>query len=91
MMTQTLDNIEVITGVWLNIYEVAGIAIGQKIRVQNVGQTTIYLNAGVDQPTDQSAFIISDRGTQYSNETGDMGAWCYSTGADGIINVQVAF
>ena len=89
-MADTLGNIILTAGVWTDLYSESGIALGTQIIVQNIGVCDVFLTSALDQPTDEDARQISERGVFLINDAGDSGAWalCSSSGAG--LNVSVA-
>lgn len=91
-MADTLDNVNLIRGVWTDLYSATGITVGTKISVQNSGDSIVRLAVTSTQPdVDTSAYSIIQPGTNLAmeNEQGDSGAWAMSNNQNGRVNVRV--
>lgn len=90
-MADTLPNIVLPAGVWVDLYDSTGIIVGRQISVQNLGTTVVWLTSQAATPTAGSGRNEMDTGvTQYVNDDGDSGAWARSNVLDGLINVRIA-
>ena len=90
-MANTLPNIRLTNGQWVDIYSEAGIEKGAKIVVQNVGSNDVYLASSFIAPdADTDSYqIISPGNSPMSNSEGDDGAWAFSPNTTGKINVSL--
>ncbi len=92
-MTDTLQNIVLPAGVWVDLYadpvvSGAGITAGTKIGIKNHGKSELHLHAGADAPIESDGFVPVRLYEYAENEAGDSGAWAMSKGANGLINVR---
>ncbi len=89
-MADTLPNIALPRGVWVDLYAATGITpIGTRIRVQNLGVKDVYLTTLATEPTDETAYVIVPRAFLAVNDDGDSGAWAQSPYCDGKVNVRI--
>ncbi len=88
-MADTLNNITLASGTWVNLYTSSGIAVGTKIIVQNIGNGDVYLNTGATTPTSLSAYNVLPETEEKQNSAGDTGAWAFSI-RGGNVNVGAA-
>lgn len=90
-MAVTRESINLISGVWTDIYKALGLTPGVKIAVQNIGSSDIYLSAAVLKPaTDSDAWQrIQPNDFPMANDAGDPGAWAFSPNQGGKINAWV--
>lgn len=89
-MTDTLANVSVPVGDWVDVYSATGIAVGTVIEIQNVGDSAIHLCTRATQPPRNfDAYNVAVRGEYYLNDVGDSGAWIKSIGQAGKINVAI--
>lgn len=87
-MSDTLSNILLPKGVWVDLYASSGIAVGTKISVENLGYSTVQLVASATEPSANPAGFNRLHSVQTkSNQTGDSGAWARSVSIDGVVNV----
>lgn len=90
-MADTLDNIALEKGVWVDLYDGSGLTIGtDQLEVQNLGNSLIYLYAGATAPTDKpgNAYNVLPQFQTAQNSTDDAGAWALCLNTDGLINVK---
>lgn len=92
-MADTLENIVLPANTWVNIYlhptiVAAGITVGEQISSQNIGSTSIRLFAGATAPTTSDGYRTSEQNEIWVNDSGDAGAWFYSSVFDGLVNVR---
>lgn len=89
-MAETLNNIDLPTDTWVDLYEQSGISVGEAITVENVGGSDVLLAVKATQPpADHNAFNVLKRGGDpLRNNVGDPGAWAISKNADGRVNVR---
>ena len=92
-MSDTLQNIPLPAGQWVNLYDESGITVGIAISVGNIGTSDIHLTVRVTEPpVGFDAYEILQRkpAVPYRNSPGDVGAWAFSPNQDGKVNVRVA-
>ena len=88
-MADTLLNVSLPSGVWVDLYSSTGIAVGTKIQVQNLSHNTVNLYSAATAPAGNYGNNIISRGEQAVNESGDNGAWALCKGSEGLVNVKV--
>ena len=88
-MADTLPNIILVAGQWIDLYAESGIDVGTQIIVENIGSSDIYLAIQATKPlVGHAAYnIVKRNGDPVQNNMGDAGAWAYSNSVDGLINV----
>jgi len=93
-MADTLQNIKLPSGVWVDLYATSGISVGTQIIVNNLTTIPAKLHTSSAQPSAEDA--KSDEDGSFSrllsygrelNDTGASGAWIYSH-TDGLVNVS---
>ena len=97
-MSDTRPNIALPANTQIDIYAAlnaqAGfpaVAVGTAIITQNLGGTTIRLNAKATSPLTTDGYNRLSVGNDvFGNASGDSGAWAYSPVVDSIVNVQEA-
>lgn len=94
-MADTIKNISLNISDVINIYThpdiiAAGINVGDKIIVTNVGGGRFKLFSGANQPTAQDGFIWCYPRDEKINATGDTGAWAYGAQYNTELNVRKA-
>lgn len=82
----TLSNVTLEKGVWVDIYDATGIAVGTQITVQNLTTSHVRLHTSAAEPTGNYGFKTVPPYEYAINDTGDSGAWAYSTNG-GAINI----
>lgn len=92
-MADTLQNIPLPASTWVNLYlsapvAGAGIVVGDRLSLQNIGESVIRVNSGATQPTSSSGFREISPGEIWSNEAGDSGAWAFSPVIGGLVNIR---
>ncbi len=90
-MSDTLPNVFLPAGEWVDLYAVSKIVVGSVIAVQNIGVTDGYLSAQKEQPANTSeAYCVIQRltGDWYRNEENDLGAWAFSERMDGKLSIR---
>lgn len=89
-MADTLPNITIPPGVWVDLYTLSGIAVGTKITVENTGAADVYLAVQATQPaTDHTEYNILKRtGPKMTNSAGDSGAWAFCPNDGSQVNVS---
>ena len=90
-MSDTLPNIAITAGAWVDVYALTGIAVGTKLNVENTGTCDVYLAVQAAQPDpDHNDYNILKRtGPKMTNHAGDSGAWAFCGHSDGELNVSV--
>jgi len=90
-MADTLNNVPLPAGVWVDLYDATGITVGVKLSVQNLGSSTIQLVVKATEPLVTDGFNELVPGNeQYQNQDADSGAWARSLINSGIANVRIA-
>ncbi len=90
-MSDTLPNIAIPKGTWVDVYALTGIIVGTKLNVENTGTCDVYLAVQATQPDpDHNEYNILKRtGPKMTNHAGDSGAWAFCGHSDGELNVSV--
>lgn len=89
-MADTLNNIQLPTDTWVDLYAATGISVGEAISVENTGASDVYLVVSDTQPDavpDAFNFLKRD-GDPMRNNAGDSGAWALSRNSDGKVNIS---
>ena len=89
-MADTLANIILTENAWVDLYATTSIAIGTKLRIQNVGSSNVKLHTGATTPDADAGYVIMQPLENYMNYTGESGAWAMSVTSKGQINVSEA-
>ena len=92
-MPDTIQNVPLPAGVWVDLYAQSGIAVGVAISVGNVGVADVYLAVQASQPpVNHDAYEVLQRrpSVPFRNSNGDTGAWALCPHGDGKVNVRVA-
>ena len=90
-MADTLQNVPLPAGTWVDLYDATGITVGVKLAVQNLGSNTIQLAVKATEPLATDGFNELVPGNdQYQNQDSDSGAWAKSLVNDNIVNVRIA-
>ncbi|PHR55977.1 MAG: hypothetical protein COA43_14770 [Robiginitomaculum sp.] len=94
-MADTLVNTSLTAGIWVDIYNETGIAVGTEISIENLSPSPLRRYSGLTVPIDAD----EDNGTgsfsrirNYEtavNNTGDAGAWLFSE-LGGLVNISIA-
>lgn len=88
-MANTLNNIPLPAGTWVDLYASSAIAVGTKIRVQNLTPSYVRLCTKATAPTSTDGFNALMFGEFNVNQAADSGAWAMST-SGGSVNVSIA-
>jgi hypothetical protein len=88
-MADTLANVTLPRGVWVDLYTETGIAVGTQIIVQNLVTSHARLHTSTAAPTGAYGFKTLPPFEEAINDTGDTGAWALST-QGGAVNVREA-
>ena len=90
-MANTLPNIDLPKGVWVNLYTESSTVVGTRIQVENLGATEIRLFTGAAAPSLGTEGYELLRPYQIkANRDGDVGAFAMSPSGDTVVNVKVA-
>ena len=90
-MADTLANVVLPLGTWVNLYTATGLTVGTQIQVQNVGNVPVRVVSQAATPTDASGFnLIRPRSLTFVSQTTPTGAWARADRADGLVNVGEA-
>lgn len=74
---------------WVSLYSETGIAVGVPVSVDNIGSADIYLSAVAAPPSPNfKDYVVCQRGNPERNIVGALGAWAYSPGQDGRVNIR---
>lgn len=90
-MPNTIQNITVPTNLWVDLYALAGLAVGTQLIIENSGDIDVYLAVQAVQPgQDHDAYNIVKRRPSISlqNTQGDAGAWAYCPGGAGKLSIS---
>lgn len=85
----TLQNVVLEKGVWTDLYSATGLTVGVQIIVQNLTTSHVRLHTSAAQPTGDYGFKTVPPYEEAINETGDSGAWAFST-TGGAVHVREA-
>lgn len=82
-MANTLPNVVLPAGVWVDLYAATGLTVGAKISVQNITPSDVRLCAKATTPSGSDGVNIIPFSRTAVNQTGDLGAWamCVSNSA----------
>lgn len=87
-MADTLPNVVLPIGQWVDLYTSTGLATGTQIQVQNVGGVDIRLVTQAGEPTDQSGYnILRPFSLTFISQAAPTGAWARADTAGGVVNV----
>lgn len=90
-MADTISNVTLPAGVWVNLYLATGLDVGTQIQIQNIGNTSVFLHTGANQPTSSSGFnIIRPESLVFVSEPSPSGSWAQSQRNTGLVNVGEA-
>lgn len=90
-MADTLPNVDLPQGTWVNLYTATGLTVGTQIQVQNIGGVDVRLVTQAAQPTDETGFnVIRPTSLTFVSQTAPTGAWARADRADGALNVGEA-
>lgn len=90
-MADTLANIPLPPGVWVNLYTASGATIGDQLTVENTGDNDVYLTVQAFEPElNHNAYNVLRRtDPRLTNSAGDPGAWAFCPNVAGEVNVSV--
>lgn len=90
-MADTLPNVVLPIGEWVDLYTETGLTVGTQIQVQNVGDVDIRVVTQAATPTDASGYnIIRPFSLTFVSQDAPTGAWARADTADGSVNVGEA-
>lgn len=78
-MAATLPNIVLPAATWVDLYDEANITVGVRITVEGLGGNEVFLTSSTSAPTALDRYVVLRGHGVAENETGDPGAWAYST------------
>lgn len=88
-MSDTLPNIALPKGEWINLYASSGIVVGTKISIESLSFEPIQLVTQAAQPVgNPDGFQRLNPKNSKSNQAGDSGAWARSIASNGLVNVR---
>lgn len=88
-MADTLPNITLPKGVWVDLYDESGITVGVQIVVQSLSSGSVRLSSMAAEPSGADGFQLLNEGIEATNGDGDLGAWAMSM-VGGAVNVRIA-
>lgn len=77
-----MPNVTLVKNTPTNLYSESGIAPGTQIRVSNIGTGDVRLST-TEQGTSDDYIVLNTR-DQAQNDSGDTGAWAFSTVSGGV-------
>lgn len=88
-MADTLDNVILSENQWTDLYAATGIAAGTKLSVQNLTSSHVRLYSAASSPTPGTTYGFNTLPPFMVaiNESGDTGAWAFSS-SGGAVNVK---
>ena len=89
-MADTLPNVPLPRGVWVDLYAATGIAVGDQIDVQNLGDQEVLLVTKATEPTDADGYFRIGVGEVARNDLGEAGLWARCITSDGVVQVAEA-
>lgn len=91
-MADTLPNVTLPDGVWVDLYAATGLPVGDQIELQNIGSVEVYLYSGATAPAEVpgDAYNILPVYEFAQNASGDAGAWAAVKNNKGLVNVRLA-
>lgn len=91
-MADTLTNIELPDGEWVDLYATASLTPGDQIEIQNIGGTEVYLYSGSTAPASVpgDAYNLLPVYGFAQNVAGDAGAWAAVKNNKGLVNIRLA-
>jgi len=90
-MADTLPNITVPEGEWIDLYALTGVAVGTAVVVDNIGAADVYLAKQAAQPaTDHDAYNIVRRWPSVPFDVceGEAGLWAFCPNQEGKVNMR---
>lgn len=90
-MADTLPNVELPIGQWVDLYTATGLTVGTQIQIQNVGAVDVRVVSQAATPTDESGYnVIRPFSLTFLSQTSPTGAWARADAARGAVNVGAA-
>lgn len=87
-MADTLANVVLPAGTWVNLYTATGLTVGTQIQIQNVGNVDVRVVSQAAQPTSASGFnLIRPESLTFVSQASPTGAWARADRAAGLVNV----
>lgn len=90
-MADTIQNIVIPSGEWVDLYALSGVTVGTAISIQNIGVCDVYLAVRETQPPltyDAYNIIQRKNGFWLRNSQGDSGAWGFCAHSGGKVNIR---
>lgn len=87
-MADTLQPVNLPDGAWVDIYSATNINKGVQIESINIGSTVVSFHYGETAPIGEYGAVPVRPWSSEKNNSGDTGAWCMSSGGDGLILVK---
>lgn len=86
----SLPNIPLERGKWVNIYRAAKIPNEKRLIVQNIGSADVYLISSNDKPANDAKNyqVLKADNSQFINESGQVDAWAFCSHQEGLLNVR---
>lgn len=86
-MSDTLPNVTLPEGVWVDLYAATGITVGTQIVTTNLSSRDVRLVTKATAPLPTDGYVVVERHQEHVNEVDDSGAWamCHLNGA---VNVR---
>lgn len=90
-MAVNKQSITLAIGVWTDLYASAGIPVGAKLGVHNIGSSDVYLSSALLKPEkDSDSYqVVQVNNLPMTNDAGDSGAWAFSPNQQAKLNVWV--
>ena len=87
-MADTLSNIVLPVGVWVDLYAASGLTAGTQIQIQNIGGVNVLLHTGAEEPSATDGYnILRPESLTFVSQTAPTGAWARAERANGLVNV----
>jgi len=89
-MADTLLNHTLPIHEWVDLYALSGVSVGIPIAVESIGVHDVHLSVrATEPPVGYNAFnIVSRNSGPLRNSAGDSGAWAFSFGEGGGVNIR---
>ena len=87
-MADTISNVTLPAGVWVNLYLATGLDVGTQIQIQNLGNVNVLLHTGANQPTSTSGYnVLKPESLVFVSEPSPSGSWAQAQRSTGLVNV----
>lgn len=86
-MSDTIPNVPLPAGEWVDLYDATSITIGTQIAAQNLKHTYVRLGTQATEPVNTDGFNLLPPYKTALNDAGDSGAWAYSN-EGGLLSVR---